>query len=199
MRAKIQLYLNVKNARRLNMIIAIDGNKSAGKSTIITNLKEFYKGNHNILFYKFPTYTETGLSARNIAKDQPNQVAALLWSADYYKGYYDFIEKNQKKILILDRYLLTLFVHQGFLADSDYSFLFDICKRLPFPDHQIVIHRKSETDLIKNNPFVITAKLLVGDKKIPALHVVENIVSGGETINKTGFNTVLNIIENIIH
>ena len=52
MRAKIQLYLNVKNARRLNMIIAIDGNKSAGKSTIITNLKEFYKGNHNILFYK---------------------------------------------------------------------------------------------------------------------------------------------------
>ena len=79
------------------MIIAIDGNHSVGKTSIIQNLKRYYENNPDVIFYKFPSYTDVGNFARKCVETEPTKASTLLFCADYYKGLSELINPNEKK------------------------------------------------------------------------------------------------------
>lgn len=177
------------------MLIAIDGDHQVGKSTIINRLKEEYAYRNDVVFFKFPTYTELGDFARKYVNEDP-LVTAMLFGADYRKGFLDDIAPNMNKIVILDRYLLSYYVFQGYLLGVDYACLDMICKEIKYPDVQIVIHRKEAIQLQYNNDsFVFVAKQLKESGKLNQLHIVDNILSGTDNINLEGYNKVIKIID----
>lgn len=180
------------------MIIAIDGNHFVGKTTIVDQLKEYYNQRDDIAFYKFPSHTPIGDFARQAVGKEADDVLSLLFCADYYNVYNDFIKANENKVLIFDRYVLTLFTLQGYMKNKDYDFLKNLCKRLPKPDIQIVINKKEQDDVINNepDPFVLVLDDLnyFGDGTV---YVVENILNK-ECKNESGYNQVKAIIDNAI-
>lgn len=181
------------------MIIAIDGNHHVGKSTIINRLKEEYASRQDVVFFKFPSYTEFGNFARKSVNEN-SIVTALLFGADYRKWFLDYIIPNNKNIVILDRYLLSYYVFQGYLSGVDYSFLQMICDGIKYPDVQIVIHKKGdEQSASTDDPFVIVAQQLNQIVQINELHIVENILSGCKQINLEGYNKVKQIIDRVIY
>lgn len=180
------------------MLIAIDGNHHVGKSTIINRLKEEYANRNDVVFLKFPSYTELGDFARKYANEDP-LLTALLFGADYRKGFLDDIVPNMNKIVILDRYLLSYYVFQGYLFGMDYTRLDMICNEIKYPDVQIVIHRKEATQSQNaDDPFVFVAKQLKESSKLNQLHIVDNILSGTKNINLEGYNKVIQIIDEAI-
>lgn len=181
------------------MLIAIDGNHNVGKTTLVDGLKEYYESNKNVLFIKFPTHNYIGDFARQNVDKECADVISLLFCADYYKVFNDVISHNTDKIIILDRYILTLFALQGYMKDKNYEFLYHVCEKLPFPDVQIVIRKMSvESDSAVEDSYVETLKEIPFADKMGKVHIVDNIISGSAQKNLDGFNEVVRIIDSCI-
>lgn len=180
------------------MIIAIDGDHFVGKTTIVDKLKEHYRNREDILFHKFPSYTQLGDFARKSVGNEPDDVLSLLFCADYYSVFDNIIKPNEQKVFIFDRYVLTLFALQGYLKNKDYDYLINLCKRLPKPDIQIVIRKKEQNKFIndKSDPFVLVLDEMnyFEEKNI---YFVENILNESHK-NEEGYNQVKKIIDDAI-
>lgn len=177
------------------MIIAIDGNHCVGKTTIIDKLKQYYINNDNVLFYKFPSYTDLGNFARSVVNKESDDVLSLMFTADYYSYFNNISSIKNDQLLILDRYVLSLFVFQGYMKNKDYRFLINLCEHLPKPDVQIVISKKSINGFVetKEDPFVeVFKELNYFDSE--SVFIVENILDFREN-NESGYNQVKGIID----
>ncbi len=180
------------------MIIAIDGQHGTGKSTIINNLQKHYADNKNIVFIKYPTCTDIGNFASSKVGVENNDVLSLLFAADLTNCYQKNISFDTRKIYILDRYILSLFALQGGQNRENYHFLYDITKKIQYPDIQIVICKSDNACIVKNDPFVIAARCMESENLLTELYVVENVLGTSEHLNFDGFNVVREIIDNVI-
>lgn len=179
------------------MIIAIDGNHGVGKSTIINHLKKHYSTNTDVIFLKYPTFSDIANLARNKVGIENNDVLSLLFSADLTSCYQNYIHKNLNKIYVMDRYVLSLFAFQGKSNKDNYQFLYNITNKIQYPDIQIVIHNDDDIDL-KNNIFIAAIKHLLEDNMLSTVHIVKNTFGTTDAPNLTGLNEVKKIIDNAI-
>ncbi len=181
------------------MIIAIDGNHRVGKSTLIKNLQKVYADNQQIVFLKYPTFTDIGEFAKKKVETESNEVSSLLFAADITSCYQKSIQEDSNKIYILDRYILSLFAFQGKENKSNYRFLYGITENIQYPDIQIVICKKDETININDELFVKTSKNLQKDGKIGRIYIVQNILTNRENPDYTGFYEVKKIIDSVVY
>jgi thymidylate kinase len=178
------------------MIIAIDGSRRVGKSTIVSNLEKQYKDNKNIVFVKHPTDSNIGNLAQNArTMEEHNDVLSLLFAADLAKIYRDVICSDPGKIYICDRYVLSLFVFECG-DDSDHlQFLRHITGKIDYPDMQIVIYTEENGRTANEDLFVTTAKNLEKDQVLSNLYCVKNTLSHTEVHDLTGYLRVKEIID----
>ncbi|MCH5179736.1 MAG: hypothetical protein J1F32_00775 [Erysipelotrichales bacterium] len=134
------------------IIIAFDGASGTGKSVMINLLKEFFQHAHRAdvcveriisseLETKLDEFKKSG------TKDMHQEYCEMLIKA-YKDGYnrlcqkeaeFQKINRNKELIVILDRYLLSLFAIQG--EQWGINNLYDRCKaeNIPLPDLQFII------------------------------------------------------------
>ncbi len=180
------------------MIIAIDGNHGVGKSTLINHLKEYYIDNNNVVFIKYPSYTDIGILAKSKVGIENNDIVSLLFAADLTNCYYKNIIFESQKIYILDRYVLSLFTFQGEVNNENYNFLHNITSRIKYPDIQIIIHKKDDNINTDLDPFVIMARKMNVDGLITNIFIVENTFGTRDNPNLTAFEKIRLIIDNAI-
>ena len=140
------------------MFISFEGIEGSGKSSLIKNLKNYYK-NHalDVFFTKEPGGTELGEKIREILLDPTSEIdpssELLLLMADRVHHVKNKINPNlnENKIVFCDRYIDSTIAYQGGgrnLDDKDIEGMIKMLK-LPIPDLTILLDVPVETGLMR--------------------------------------------------
>ena len=140
------------------MFISFEGIEGSGKSSLIKNLKNYYK-NHalDVFFTKEPGGTELGEKIREILLDPTSEIdpssELLLLMADRVHHVKNKINPNlnENKIVFCDRYIDSTIAYQGGgrdLDDKDIEVMIKMLK-LPIPDLTILLDVPVETGLMR--------------------------------------------------
>ena len=137
-------------------IISFEGIEGSGKSSLIKNLKNYYK-NHalDVFFTKEPGGTELGEKIREILLDPTSEIdpssELLLLMADRVHHVKNKINPNlnENKIVFCDRYIDSTIAYQGGGRDLDDKDIEGMIKmlKLPIPDLTILLDVPVETGL----------------------------------------------------
>ena len=138
------------------MFISFEGIEGSGKSSLIKNLKNYYK-NHalDVFFTKEPGGTELGEKIREILLDPTSKIdpssELFLLMADRVHHVKNKINPNlnENKIVFCDRYIDSTIAYQGGgrnLDDKDIEGMIKMLK-LPIPDLTILLDVPVETGL----------------------------------------------------
>ncbi|MFL2747621.1 MAG: dTMP kinase [Gammaproteobacteria bacterium] len=138
------------------MFISFEGIEGSGKSSLIKNLKNYYK-NHalDVFFTKEPGGTELGEKIREILLDPTSEIdpssELLLLMADRVHHVKNKINPNlnENKIVFCDRYIDSTIAYQGGGRDLDDKDIEGMIKmlKLPIPDLTILLDVPVETGL----------------------------------------------------
>lgn len=140
------------------MFISFEGIEGSGKSSLIKNLKNYYK-NHalDVFFTKEPGGTELGEKIREILLDPTSKIdpssELFLLMADRVHHVKNKINPNlnENKIVFCDRYIDSTIAYQGGgrnLDDKDIEGMIKMLK-LPIPDLTILLDVPVETGLMR--------------------------------------------------
>jgi dTMP kinase len=140
------------------MFISFEGIEGSGKSSLIKNLKNYYK-NHalDVFFTKEPGGTELGEKIREILLDPTSEIdpssELFLLMADRVHHVKNKINPNlnENKIVFCDRYIDSTIAYQGGgrdLDDKDIERMIKMLK-LPIPDLTILLDVPVETGLMR--------------------------------------------------
>lgn len=140
------------------MFISFEGIEGSGKSSLIKNLKNYYK-NHalDVFFTKEPGGTELGEKIREILLDPTSKIdpssELFLLMADRVHHVKNKINPNlnENKIVFCDRYIDSTIAYQGGgrdLDDKDIERMIKMLK-LPIPDLTILLDVPVETGLMR--------------------------------------------------
>ena len=140
------------------MFISFEGIEGSGKSSLIKNLKNYYK-NHalDVFFTKEPGGTELGEKIREILLDPTSNIdpssELFLLMADRVHHVKNKINPNlnENKIVFCDRYIDSTIAYQGGgrdLDDKDIEVMIKMLK-LPIPDLTILLDVPVETGLMR--------------------------------------------------
>lgn len=140
------------------MFISFEGIEGSGKSSLIKNLKNYYK-NHalDVFFTKEPGGTELGEKIREILLDPTSEIdpssELLLLMADRVHHVKNKINPNlnENKIVFCDRYIDSTIAYQGGGRDLDDKDIEGMIKmlKLPIPDLTILLDVSVETGLMR--------------------------------------------------
>jgi dTMP kinase len=140
------------------MFISFEGIEGSGKSSLIKNLKNYYK-NHalDVFFTKEPGGTELGKKIREILLDPTSEIdpssELLLLMADRVHHVKNKINPNlnENKIVFCDRYIDSTIAYQGGGRDLDDKDIEGMIKmlKLPIPDLTILLDVPVETGLMR--------------------------------------------------
>ena len=140
------------------MFISFEGIEGSGKSSLIKNLKNYYK-NHalDVFFTKEPGGTELGEKIREILLDPTSEIdpssELLLLMADRVHHVKNKINPNlnENKIVFCDRYIDSTIAYQGGVRDLDDKDIEGMIKmlKLPIPDLTILLDVPVETGLMR--------------------------------------------------
>lgn len=140
------------------MFISFEGIEGSGKSSLIKNLKNYYK-NHalDVFFTKEPGGTELGEKIREILLDPTSEIdpssELLLLMADRVHHVKNKINPNlnENKIVFCDRYIDSTIAYQGGGRDLDDKDIEGMIKmlKLPIPDLTILLDVPVETGLMR--------------------------------------------------
>lgn len=138
------------------MFISFEGIEGSGKSSLIKNLKNYYK-NHalDVFFTKEPGGTELGEKIREILLDPTSKIdpssELFLLMADRVHHVKNKINPNlnENKIVFCDRYIDSTIAYQGGGRDLDDKDIEGMIKmlKLPIPDLTILLDVPVETGL----------------------------------------------------
>ena len=140
------------------MFISFEGIEGSGKSSLIKNLKNYYK-NHalDVFFTKEPGGTELGEKIREILLDPTSEIdpssELFLLMADRVHHVKNKINPNlnENKIVFCYRYIDSTIAYQGGgrdLDDKDIERMIKMLK-LPIPDLTILLDVPVETGLMR--------------------------------------------------
>jgi dTMP kinase len=140
------------------MFISFEGIEGSGKSSLIKNLKNYYK-NHalDVFFTKEPGGTELGDKIREILLDPTSKIdpssELFLLMADRVHHVKNKINPNlnENKIVFCDRYIDSTIAYQGGGRDLDDKDIEGMIKmlKLPIPDLTILLDVPVETGLMR--------------------------------------------------
>ena len=140
------------------MFISFEGIEGSGKSSLIKNLKNYYK-NHalDVFFTKEPGGTELGKKIREILLDPTSEIdpssELFLLMADRVHHVKNKINPNlnENKIVFCDRYIDSTIAYQGGGRDLDDKDIEGMIKmlKLPIPDLTILLDVPVETGLMR--------------------------------------------------
>jgi dTMP kinase len=140
------------------MFISFEGIEGSGKSSLIKNLKNYYK-NHalDVFFTKEPGGTELGEKIREILLDPTSEIdpssELFLLMADRVHHVKSKINPNlnENKIVFCDRYIDSTIAYQGGGRDLDDKDIEGMIKmlKLPIPDLTILLDVPVETGLMR--------------------------------------------------
>lgn len=140
------------------MFISFEGIEGSGKSSLIKNLKNYYK-NHalDVFFTKEPGGTELGEKIREILLDPTSNIdpssELFLLMADRVHHVKNKINPNlnENKIVFCDRYIDSTIAYQGGGRDLDDKDIEGMIKmlKLPIPDLTILLDVPVETGLMR--------------------------------------------------
>jgi dTMP kinase len=140
------------------MFISFEGIEGSGKSSLIKNLKNYYK-NHalDVFFTKEPGGTELGEKIREILLDPTSEIdpssELFLLMADRVHHVKNKINPNlnENKIVFCDRYIDSTIAYQGGGRDLDDKDIEGMIKmlKLPIPDLTILLDLPVETGLMR--------------------------------------------------
>lgn len=140
------------------MFISFEGIEGSGKSSLIKNLKNYYK-NHalDVFFTKEPGGTELGEKIREILLDPSSEIdpssELLLLMADRVQHVKNKINPNlnENKIVFCDRYIDSTIAYQGGGRDLDDKDIEGMIKmlKLPIPDLTILLDVPVEMGLMR--------------------------------------------------
>jgi dTMP kinase len=140
------------------MFISFEGIEGSGKSSLIKNLKNYYK-NHalDVFFTKEPGGTELGEKIREILLDPTSEIdpssELFLLMADRVHHVKNKINPNlnENKIVFCDRYIDSTIAYQGGGRDLDDKDIEGMIKmlKLPIPDLTILLDVPVETGLMR--------------------------------------------------
>ena len=140
------------------MFISFEGIEGSGKSSLIKNLKNYYK-NHalDVFFTKEPGGTELGEKIREILLDPTSKIdpssELFLLMADRVHHVKNKINPNlnENKIVFCDRYIDSTIAYQGGGRDLDDKDIEGMIKmvKLPIPDLTILLDVPVETGLMR--------------------------------------------------
>ena len=140
------------------MFITFEGIEGSGKSSLIKNLKNYYK-NHalDVFFTKEPGGTELGEKIREILLDPTSEIdpssELFLLMADRVHHVKNKINPNlnENKIVFCDRYIDSTIAYQGGGRDLDDKDIEGMIKmlKLPIPDLTILLDVPVEMGLMR--------------------------------------------------
>ena len=140
------------------MFISFEGIEGSGKSSLIKNLKNYYK-NHalDVFLTKEPGGTELGEKIREILLDPSSEIdpssELLLLMADRVQHVKNKINPNlnENKIVFCDRYIDSTIAYQGGGRDLDDKDIEGMIKmlKLPIPDLTILLDVPVEMGLMR--------------------------------------------------
>ena len=140
------------------MFISFEGIEGSGKSSLIKNLKNYYK-NHalDVFFTKEPGGTELGEKIREILLDPTSKIdpssELFLLMADRVHHVKNKINPNlnENKIVFCDRYIDSTIAYQGGGRDLDDKDIEGMIKmlKLPIPDLTILLDVPVEMGLMR--------------------------------------------------
>lgn len=140
------------------MFISFEGIEGSGKSSLIKNLKNYFK-NHalDVFFTKEPGGTELGEKIREILLDPRSKIdpssELFLLMADRVHHVKNKINPNlnENKIVFCDRYIDSTIAYQGGGRDLDDKDIEGMIKmlKLPIPDLTILLDVPVETGLMR--------------------------------------------------
>jgi len=140
------------------MFISFEGIEGSGKSSLIKNLKNYYK-NHalDVFFTKEPGGTELGEKIREILLDPTSEIdpssELFLLMADRVHHVKNKINPNlnENKIVFCDRYIDSTIAYQGGGRDLDDKDIEGMIKmlKLPIPDLTILLDVPVEMGLMR--------------------------------------------------
>ncbi len=140
------------------MFISFEGIEGSGKSSLIKNLKNYYK-NHalDVFFTKEPGGTELGEKIREILLDPTSEIdpssELFLLMADRIHHVKNKINPNlnENKIVFCDRYIDSTIAYQGGGRDLDDKDIEGMIKmlKLPIPDLTILLDVPVEMGLMR--------------------------------------------------
>ncbi|KAF2955690.1 dTMP kinase [Marinitoga sp. 38H-ov] len=128
------------------MLITFEGIESSGKSTLSKKLAEYFKSkNYDVIWNREPGGTELGERIRELLLGDYNICSiseALLFAASRAQLVEELIRPNKNKIIILDRFVDSSIVYQGYARELGWEKVFEINKHALngiMPDLTIVV------------------------------------------------------------
>ncbi|GAB6188901.1 dTMP kinase [Marinitoga arctica] len=134
------------------MLITFEGIESSGKSTLSKKLKEYFElKNYSVIWNREPGGTELGEKIRELLLGNYNIChvsEALLFAASRAQLVEELIKPNKDKIIILDRFVDSSIVYQGYARELGWKEVYEINKHALdgiMPDLTIVVDVSVET------------------------------------------------------
>jgi dTMP kinase len=199
-----------------NMLITFEGIESSGKSTLSKRLTEYLKSNNNdVIWNREPGGTELGEKIREILLGDYNICSiseALLFAASRAQLVEELIKPNMNKIIILDRFVDSSIVYQGYARNLGWKEVYEINKHALngiMPDLTIVVDVTVDTsfnrmknknrDRIENEGKEFFEKTREGFLKLKEWFPSRNIeIINGELTLDEEFEILLDIIRKYI-
>lgn len=195
------------------MLITFEGIESSGKSTLSKKLMKYFKlKNYPVIWNREPGGTELGEKIRELLLGNYNIChvsEALLFAASRAQLIEELIKPNKEKIIILDRFVDSSIVYQGYARELGWKEVYEINKHALdgiMPDLTIVVDISVETsfkrmanknrDRIESEGKEFFEKAREGFLKLKDWFPKRNIeiISGELNINEE-FDILLNIIK----
>ncbi|SHE44322.1 dTMP kinase [Marinitoga hydrogenitolerans DSM 16785] len=198
------------------MLITFEGIESSGKSTLSKQLTNYFKlKNYNVIWNREPGGTELGEKIRELLLGNYNichASEALLFAASRAQLVEELIKPNENKIIILDRFVDSSIVYQGYARDLGWKEVYEINKHALdgiMPDLTIVVDISVETsfkrmenknkDRIESEGKEFFKKVREGFLKLKEWFPERNIeIINGELSLNEEFDILLNIIKKYI-
>ncbi|MBM7558757.1 dTMP kinase [Marinitoga litoralis] len=198
------------------MLITFEGIESSGKSTLSKRLTEYLKSNNNdVIWNREPGGTELGEKIREILLGDYNICSiseALLFAASRAQLVEELIKPNMNKIIILDRFVDSSIVYQGYARNLGWKEVYEINKHALngiMPDLTIVVDVTVDTsfnrmknknrDRIENEGKEFFEKTREGFLKLKEWFPSRNIeIINGELTLDEEFEILLDIIRKYI-
>lgn len=128
------------------MLITFEGIESSGKSTLSKKLAEYFKlKNYPVIWNREPGGTELGEKIRELLLGDYNIChisEALLFAASRAQLVEEMIKPNKDKIIILDRFVDSSVVYQGYARELGWKEVYEINKHALngiMPDLTVVV------------------------------------------------------------
>ncbi|WP_129408592.1 dTMP kinase [Marinitoga lauensis] len=198
------------------MLITFEGIESSGKSTLSKKLTDYFRlKGYKVIWNREPGGTELGEKIRELLLGNYNIChvsEALLFAASRAQLVEELIKPNQDKIIILDRFVDSSIVYQGYARELGWKEVYEINKHALdgiMPDLTIVVDVSVETsfrrmanktrDRIESEGKEFFEKTREGFLKLKEWFPERNIemINGEMDLNEE-FDILLNIIRKYV-